>query len=253
MFYAYSPSKEKIVHISTEKSLTEIYKCPNPSCTAEFHVKGKDSSVVDTHFARISKNSVHIPNCPYEISSIDYSKFGHIDKHTIDDIFNNVRQNTESTINSPKPYNGISKVKSTNIHTPKQLLQFCISNKTTTEFRDDLTINDIFVDSRNLTSSKYYLGVQGLRLILGETIRFDKDKKTIYFDVKSHVTTLHTLHAKVHCSFAINSIIDCFLHAAPEDKFKNKPIAVFAEWQIDKQYNISTSIDKEKLILYKFS
>lgn len=183
MFEAYSCNLKRSVNASDVTNLLDTFKCLNPECNAIYtlrSINGKRSP----YFGRRT-STPHINNCPYDIEANRYLDSEDMIKSDVYKIYKHEKNISNKNRGFHSQTSSTTGTAIKHISTPKQLLNYCISNKLTTTYMNGITVGDIIVDNRNILQNKNYKGVSGLRLILGNTICYDSSTKVIYFDVST--------------------------------------------------------------------
>ena len=250
MFDAYSFSIDDIVNISEVQNPNESYGCPNRNCSALFLPKALNSNIA-AHFCRC-KNTPHTMGCFYALESSKYHDTKLMDKYSLIDILNSCNNSTNRNRlnkNAEKEQR-----KTNNIHTPKQLLAFCVSNSIDTVYMDKMTVGDIIIDSRNIKQNALFYGVSGIRILLGTTIRFDFCDSKIIFKITAPTKNKNNviLTAEVYADKQIINIVVKYILDKYENKFKDHQIAVMGDWKKPKEYHMQTTITNANQIIYRF-
>lgn len=259
MFYAYSKKNNDSIHINDVTDFSDTFKCLNENCNAEFTACAINSDRRSAYFMR-RKSTPHIKGCVYDLDSNRYVDRGDIIKSNIEDIY--MGSTSKRTTSSKKTLSVKGKNNSSfsssqiYVRTPKQLLQYCISNDLQTNYTSDLTIGDIFLDERNISQNANFKGVTGVRMILGKTIRYDLMNS--YFEMSVSSTTKNgirlLLTARIYLDNDQLIEIKKYILNTFDNKFANHQIAVLGDWQITKKYNIKCNIESflSSNIVYKF-
>lgn len=251
MFYSFSKKLNRVVSVNEVHDLNETFCCLNHECSAEYFIRSADGHVVK-HFCR-KRSTPHCQNCFYDkLNNKFYNSDGLI-KLDLLDIYNHVKANSDFASKSStfNPHNTDIALKY--IKTPKALLQFCLLNDLSEIYQEQITVKDIIVDSRTLFYKNYFEGVTGIKMVFGYTTRYDRLNNAIIFEVKTTTKNNKTivLTAKVIVyNNAFNNIIKHILDTN-NNKFSNKPIAVYGDWKITSKYNIECILLNEKNIIYK--
>ena len=142
-----------------------------------------------------------------------------------------------------------------NVHTPRQLLIYCISNSLDTIYLDDITVGDIIIDSRNIKQNAMFRGVNGIRVLLGTTVKFDVSNKAITFYVTSPTkeNKLVTLTATVKLDQKIFDLVVGYYLNRYNKKFKGHQIAVMGNWIKTAEYHMETSVNNLKQIVFRLN
>lgn len=248
MFYAYSFSLNDTINISQVKNPNEQFGCLNRNCSAKFTPKALNSSRAG-HFCRL-RTTPHSEGCLYVLESSKYHNTKELDKHTLYDILNSQSKNNKvSTSHS----NFNERRTTNNVHTPKQLLAFCVSNPIDSVYMDDVTVGDIIIDSRNIKHNALFRGTNGIRIILGTTLRFDLSNNSIIFLVTAPTNKggCVTLYATVYAEREqIQPVLDYILNK--NKTFKKHHIAVMGEWEKVSDYKMETTITNANQIIFRF-
>lgn len=255
MFEAYSLKKRDKINIDDVVDLSDTFKCLNPECKAEFSVKGLNSGIVSKHFAR-KKTTPHIKGCPYTLFSSNYIDNSDMVKADLLEIYEHTEKKKATQSTSTVSIN-IKNAKATvpRITTPNKLLNFCISNKLSTEYKDGITVNDIIIDERNLLFDSNFEGFNGLRLVVGHTYRFDDRSNILYMYVTTKTKNGKTVKLNVAVSLApkqLSEIVKYILETY-NNIFSNHAIAVFEIWETTAKYNVKCTISKKENIIYEFA
>lgn len=255
ILYAYSDKTKCAVCADDIRDLSETFSCLNPMCSAKFKVKGINSNV-KTHFCRI-RSSYHSPNCPFAMCSDKYVENDNILKSDVLSIMNHT-----STSNRSKPYtdheNPFNTITDENskiyIRTPKQLLNYCISNKLSTIYSGDIKVDDIILDKRNIIENKNFEGVSGLRLVLGNLVQYDLSQCMFQFRVTHITNTGKNIYLTANVFTQIDQLNELINYVIKTyKKFKGHPIAVLGDWVVQRKYVIKTTVSNPKNIVYRFT
>ena len=254
MFEAYSIKKRDKISIDDVVDLSDTFKCLNPECKAEFSVKGLNSGIVSKHFAR-KKTAPHIKGCPYTLFSSNYIDNADMVKADLFEIYEHTANKNTAQSTSTGSNNKNAKTTGHRITTPKQLLNFCISNRLSTEYKDGITVNGIIIDERNLLFASNFEGFNGLRLVVGHTYRFDDKSNILYMYVTTKTKNGKTVKLNVAVSLdtkQLSEIVEYILETY-NNTFANHAIAVFEIWETESKYNVKCTISQKKNIIYKFA
>lgn len=260
MFVAYSKKLQDIVHINDVKDLKDEFSCLNPYCTAKFYVRAVNSDGKSAHFAKWPKQH-HIPGCPYAMEDGKYIDTGQIIKTPVEDIYNQISAlKTETSPQTPpkhKTTNDII-VSKTYIRNVRQLLQYCISNDLNTYYLDDVKVKDIILDARNLELTYNFMGITGLRLLLGTTYKYEaiSNGYNIFFNVKSvskKTGSNLALHACVTVSEKQGNDIISYILNTFEKIFKGHSIAVLGDWTTTSTFFVSCTALTPSHVVYRFA
>lgn len=251
MFDAFSVTKNLIVNVKDEYNLNEVFECPNPNCGAKFKIKSANGKKAK-HFARLQSTS-HILGCPYKLKNEMNAQDENLIKIPILDIYMDTKLPNEKKTKTRKKYNLRSDETSPKfVRTPLQLLSLCINSNLDDPYSENLKIGDIILDNRNLLTDANFKGICGLRLVLAETVRFEKPN-TLYLKLwtKTRNNKTPTLNIKVLMQqHILEKLINHILET--HGTFGGHSVAVFGKWSIEKPYNITCKVKNEKHILYKF-
>jgi len=253
MFDAYSIKNQKEISINDVVDFNDTFKCLNKNCNAIFIAKAINSKKAP-HFAR-KPSTPHIDGCPYILDDSKYSDSQLVIKSPLDDIY--LKNKTIAKQINSIPSSHEDKDKLIRINTAKQLLKFCISNSLTTTYINSVTVDEIILDARNIFTNGRFRGVDGLRLILGTTEKYQQfnNHYIIYFDVISvnKNNKKVVLHAQTKVSEQQGKQIVKFINSTYNNKFKGHLIAVFEKWIKVKDFNIQATVQNESNIIYKFT
>lgn len=244
-------NSNEIIHAECVKDENKIFYCLNFECDAEFKLRSHHG-VKRQHFYRFSGSMDHIENCIYIDDNNEAFHKNNVDNFNIQDIFNKtILSKDPSTITRIPRKNHSTKSEEqfkTIINSTKSLLKFCRGNSIDTKINEINTINDIYIDYRNIF--KYYLGFNGLKLLYGETLNFNKNTKTINFTIRD---TNRTIWLNVSINLPDNLYKECisFIYTNNNSKFSGFPIAVLAEWNKLKDYKVEASIISKGQVIYK--
>lgn len=251
---AYSRKLKRIVCVDEVTDFSDTFTCLYHECNAEYIVRAVNSSIISRHFSRRS-STPHVKGCPYIISNSSYVNNDSLIKKDIEQIYEHTSKRcmVEKNVNEDNSISKHDKTFSNKITTPKQLLCYCISNSLSTEYKDNIKVDDIIIDERNICSNANFQGFDGLRLLVGHTYKFDKSEKTI--DIK---VTTRTKNKKEIClnvtiflsEEQLKEIVDYIL--TTYDKFSNHSIAVLGLWENDKKYHVRCDVNKKANVIYKF-
>lgn len=253
MFEAYSQSKHRIVNVKDEFDLNEVFLCPNPQCSAKLTLRSVNGKRAK-HFGRL-KSSPHCGDCPYDHSQQSYINGEHVVKYPLEAIFNGVSGRKESDNydqrkKSDRP--SLSDTKQNFVRTPKQLYYFCISNALDTPYTDTLTVGDIVLDNRNLQHNANFRGISGLRLVIAETVRYDKDDK--YLQLVLHQRTVHNKNLKTKVFVYMEDELIREVNKYLFDTYKSFPkhhIAVLGIWTIRENHEISCTLKNKSHLIFR--
>lgn len=253
MFEVFSKMLNDTISANSVQNYHDTFLCPNPNCTAEFSLRAANSLGISAHFA-CKPNYPHTADCIFGMIGGEKPNVSEYIKYDLMDILNP----TSKSNHNLKTYHSSILAMNTNsvkyIRTPKQLLRYCLANRLTTEYTNGLTIGDIILDSRNLLINAHYRGVQGIRLIVGQTVKYCKEDKYIQIEVSTRTNTNKhiRLFANVYLPIEqIKEINNYFFNTEPK-VFRNHPIAVLGEWKKEHDYHISCSVVKKENVIYRF-
>lgn len=255
MFFAYSDVLKRTVDISEAYDLEEIYSCPNIKCEAKFKIKSPTGKPAK-HFAKLGSTE-HMTNCPYDLKDNYNQETNNIIKYSLEEILNDNTVDTsvkrEHKTIKASVSNESSEKTTKYVRTTKALVNFCLQNELSTEYLDGQTINDILVDDRNVALNRKAKGVNGIRLIIGKTVRFQKSFENCYIEVQIFSNQKPDVHLNCKVYMDENQLTEIVKYILKTfSQFKNYPIAVFSNWKIDKDFHISTRVQSEKQIVIKF-
>lgn len=251
MFDAYSFSLNDVINISQVKNANEQFGCLNRECTAKFIPKALNSNI-SKHFCRLPTTS-HIDGCLYVMESSRYHYTKILDKYTLEDILNLNNNVNDESHNNNNHRN--EQRKSENVHTPRQLLIYCMSNSIDTIYIDDITVGDIIIDSRNIKQNAMFRGINGIKILLGTTVKFDVINKTIIFCVTSPTKNNKsvTLTATVKSDQKTFDLVVGYYLKRYNNKFKGHQIAVMGDWIKTVEYHMETNIKHSKQIIFRLN
>lgn len=252
MFEAYSEIQGKIISINDALDYKERYYCPNPKCSAQFTIRGITGDRTP-HFARLP-STPHVQGCMYEHGSQEFIDRGNLYKFDLDfiigehndaqcDASKQVKKRTKQRANCEKATQYIS--------TPKQLLKYCVSNSLDTEYLPNLKVNDIILDSRNLLKKGNLKGINGLRILVAHYDRpFPSNMIQLRLSSKTKNNKEVYLRAWVRMSEPLYLLIEKYLDKTYISKgIATPPLAIMANWHIEKDYLISCHITERKQII----
>lgn len=250
MRVAYSFKLGHNVNINEVVDTGEIFGCLNRACTAHYKVRAINSNV-NTHFGRLPSTK-HIKGCVYNFNCQEFLNNSDMIKFDLTSIFQGVklsRQNVQRSVDS-----NTSHATKKYIRTPKQLLYYCLANSIETQYTDKLAVNDIILDNRNLLYNGNFQGIEGLRLLLGQTVKYDRKSLSISLRV-TDITVNNkcvALNAEIRLSKEQFDEILKFIFGS-YDGFGGHYIAVLGMWSKTSKYNIETIVENPKNIIYKFA
>lgn len=251
MFEAYSIREKRIVNAKDQYDAKEIFICPDPSCNGELKLKSINGKKAK-HFSCMPGLKKHSSDCPYSISR-NYTDEDKLIMYPITSIMETAQNpNENTTAENSSTINAHSR-NTFYIRTPKQLLNFCLTQDLSTEYCNGQTINDIIVDHRNVGCG-LYKGFSGVKLVVGKTILFQAngfDDNFILFQVRSRSSN-RWLKAKVYVSTQLKDKIVKHYRETYANKFGGHNIAVLADWKIDEKYNVSCHITRDRNVIIRF-
>lgn len=253
MFDAYSEVTGTIVNVKDAFNLKEVFRCPNPLCTAKFTIHSANGKRAK-HFSRLPSTS-HTTNCPFANGNEKYLRDDGIVKCSIDTIFyGKIRPELEATTTGRICNNGNDSEsnKIVFVRTPSQLLNFCMTNPLTREYLSGKTVDDIILDSRNLVSQGRFRGVSGLRFIVGTTLG-SKSRDTMYIRVQAlskHKKNV-TLYAAAKMENAMLLELQRYLINTYGSCVGQK-VAILGDWSVDREYWVSCVVQNKKHIIFNF-
>lgn len=252
MYTAYSNTKKKLVDVEDEYDLFEEFSCPNPGCPARFTIRSVTGQRAK-HFAKLPSTD-HVKDCPFASDKERYSNPSMVRALSLETIYENMRQ-----VQNTSPQNGTSgrkheaaQPKMLVINTPNKLLQYCLRNPFYQEYLPGVKIDDIFLCSENLIKYGRFKGVEGIRLVVGETTQ-DWGRSQLRLTVRktSRNNKNVWLNVSVNTDVGICAAIRNHLTSTYGRK-DGQLLAVFGNWEIDRQYNISCTVDcKSHIIILK--
>lgn len=252
MFDAYSIIKGCRVNVKEVYNLTETFNCLNPDCSAVFSIRSPNGKITK-HFAR-HPSTPHINGCLYRLNTGSFNENDHTIKSSIDSIL--VGAGTSINRDTARAYNS-SETNLENhikyIRTPNQLFKYCLYSSLDTVYSDNLTINDIVLDSRNLAENKRYEGVNGIRLLIGQTLKYEYSSQSIMIktEARSSLGTRLTLYAKVKMHSDTFKKTIKYILESNNKMFSGYTIAVLGTWKIEEKYNISCVVTHGRNIVYE--
>ncbi len=250
MFAAYSEILHDTIHVNDAYDLDEEFRCPNLCCSARFTIRSATGKRVK-HFARLP-STTHIDGCEYETGDSRFTQSDLQIRSPLEDIFGdyiNPGNHTGTTTNKDSANDSPTILR---INTPKKLLKFCLLNSLRTEYQSGITVDGIILDRRNLVDKGRFEGVEGFRIIIGETVDLYKNDK-LYLMVKaeSKYGKKVSLHVDVKMDGALLHYIKKHINET-YGSFAGHPVAVLGKWTIDKKYYISCEVRDRKHVILKF-
>lgn len=248
------PSKhsEATVHAKNIYDENKIFYCLNPECSAEYKLRSHHGRY-SQHFYSFPNSKGHIAGCIFIDDSNEKYFKNNVDKFNIEDIFNKTIS-SKGTTTKPIAQNSNTDTASkeyqlkTIINSSKSLLKFCSGNTINTPINESLTINDIFIDQRNVY--QYYLGFNGLKMINGTTFSFNKDDKSFKCTVKSKSSSIW-LNVIVYLPDNLYNECIRFIYTNNNQKFSGYPITIFAQWNKPKDYWVQAEVVSKGQVIYK--
>lgn len=253
MFEVFSKTLNDTISASSVKNYHDTFLCPNPNCSAEFSLRAVNSSGVSAHFA-CKPNHPHTADCIFGIIGGEKPNTSEYIKYDLMEILNPTSMTNQKHKSHSTSISAMNINTDKYIRTPKQLLRYCLANKLTTEYTNELTVGDIILDSRNLLVNSHYRGIQGIRLIVGQTVKYCKEDQYVQIEVSTRTNTNKhiRLFANVYLPIEqIKEINNYFFNTEPK-VFRNHPIAVLGEWKKEHDYHIYCSVVKKENVIYHF-
>lgn len=251
MFVAYSEKLHDKVNVRDAYDLDEVFCCLNPHCTAKFTIRsatGKKSK----YFGRL-KSTPHIPGCEYEMGDSRYVQPDLQIRSSIEAIYGDFLNPDTHQKGGRSHHEGKKNtVNKLRISTPKTLLNFCLMNSLKTEYAPSIKVDDIILDKRNLIDKGRFEGIEGYRILVGETVeRYKNDELALLLTAVSRYGKQVYLHATAKVDpeqlrYIRKHIINTY------SSYEGHPIAIFGKWKIDRKYYISCSVPDKKHIILKF-
>lgn len=238
------------VNINEVTDTNEIFGCLNRACPAHYKIRAINSNV-NTHFGRLPSTR-HIKGCVYNFNCQEFLNNTDLIKSDLTSIFQGVNLSRQSVQRSTGSH--ILHAAPKYIRTPRQLLYYCLANSLETQYTDKLTVNDIILDNRNLLYNGNFQGIEGLRLLLAQTVKYDKRSFSIFLKVTSVTANGKNiaLNAEVRLSKEqFNEILEFIFGTF--DSFGGHYIAVLGMWSKIRKYNIETIVENAKNVIYKFA
>ncbi|MGN0594201.1 MAG: hypothetical protein ACI4I6_03525 [Hominimerdicola sp.] len=254
MFYAYSQKYDKTVYSKEVSDLNDVFLCLNPNCNAEYFLKGINSEKA-AHFCH-NHCKPHIKGCVYNTGLSKYISNNNIIKLPLYEIYTHTRpRRNKIAVTKDKLQSDNSNVnKKIYVKTTKDIFSYCIANSLATRYIDELTVNDIIVDERNICDKGNFEGFSGLKILLGYTVSYCTQNKSI--KIETSATTKNNKRVYLRADIYLMEeqfyeikkyIFDTF------DKFSGHAIAVLAEWEITEKYNIKCYVTEPTNVIYKFA
>lgn len=251
MFEVFSKKLNDTISANGVKNIQDTFLCPNPNCSAEFSLRAVNSPSVAAHFA-CKPNFPHTSECIFGMIGGENANASEYVKYDLMEIMNPTSTSNQKSRNSSISIMNAETVKY--IRTPKQLLKYCLSNKLSTEYTNGLTVGDIILDSRNLLTKGHYHGIDGVRLIVGQTVKYSKENKYIQIEVSTRTNTNKNIRLTAIVYLPIGQMIEInnYLFNSEPKVFGKRPIAVLGEWRIERDYHISCSVVHKGNVIYRF-
>lgn len=250
MYVAYSEILHRMVNVSEAFDLKEIFCCPNRNCSARLVIRGATGKRAK-HFLTLS-SATHINGCEYENLDGRYQRPELQQKSSLEDIFDD--------FSNPKTNPGTSGEKKTSskgtgilrINTPSKLLSFCRWNPLETEYLQGITVNDIIVDERNLIRDRKFEGVVGLRLIVGETVKYEGNQIYLVTKVTTEGGLPKYLNTTINLEPDLFREVKKYILETQNGRFRGFKLAVFGIWKKDREYWSSCEVFNQKHVILKF-
>lgn len=247
MFTAYSNTKNKIVDVKDEYDLKEEFSCPDPNCPAKLTIRSPSGKRAK-HFAQL-KSKPHNSECIYASGKDQYLATRPQIRYAIEDIFSGKFEHKLSVEGKKKPSANqadLPHIRSKRIHTPRDLYEFCVVNQISTEYLDGKTVGDIVLDSRNLSKSICVGGIEGIRLVIGETVKYNTNNELVI-----RVQGRDSIWLTAHITMPLPLFIDLRKYLFDTyGNIKGHKIAVLGKWQKDKPYHISCVVNNQQNLIY---
>lgn len=252
MYTAYSNTKKKLVDVEDEFDLFEEFSCPNPQCTARFTIRSVTGKRAK-HFAKLPSTD-HIKNCPFANDKERYSNPSMIRALSLESIYENMRQ-----VQRGNPQNGThgkrrgaAQPQMLVINTPNKLLQYCLRNPLYQKYLPGIRIDDILLCSQNLIKYGRFKGIEGIRMIVGTTVR-NWENNQLKLEIRKTTQTGKNIWLNVLVKSSVEICSNIRKHLATTyGEYPGQALAVFGYWSIDKPYNISCTVDcKSHIIVLK--
>ena len=247
MYIAYSEVLRDNVNINAAFDLNEVFCCPNKYCTAKFKIKGATGKRAK-HFFRLS-STPHIEGCDYENGDSRYEQPSLQIRSTLEEILGD---NVDPSTKSGRPSKGKETRSSSNmlcINTPRKLLKFCRINSLKTEYSPGIKVNDIILDERNLLNNENYKGINGVRLVVGETVKYSGNKLYMVTKATSRYGSTKYLNTIIEIDSALFQKIKKYIIETQNGTFKGFKLAVFGVWRKDKDYWSFCAVYNQKNII----
>lgn len=254
MFSVFSQKLNKSIRACEVTDLKDEFLCPSPNCNARFTLRAVNSASVSPHFACLP-NHPHDPNCLFGILDSGSTKNHEYIKSDLETILNpSITSNSTSRAQTNLPSNNTAQSRKY-IRTANQLLRYCLSHDLSTEYTGGLTVGDVIVDSRNLLDNRNYKGIDGIRLISGQTIEYCESKGYIKIDISTRTSTNKRIFLTAIAYMPTDQIVEIrrYLFNTTHGRFSGHPIAVLGEWKKDKDYQISCTVSKKSNVIYRFA
>jgi hypothetical protein len=255
MFVAYSKERQRQVDVSEAYDLNEIFCCLDSTCSAEMRIRGVNSAT-SKHFAVVRGLTPHKHGCFYGSNFKVIVNDNNLIKSSLADILNGASRNAKNGGNAVvgnQNTHDIGVRDKRYIRTPKELLNFCLSNKLETEYADGITVNDIIVDSRNLANNGYFEGVTGIKLVLGHTVRYDISNNILCFETKTYLSEDSELKLKLRVNMHHANLLTLNKYIfGTYNGFSGNPVAVLGDWTSDETGCSECTSLSNRTVLFKF-
>lgn len=249
MFTAFDEKQNKIISASSVKRLGERYQCSTEGCKAKMLIRSIDGSIPPHFYKSPSSEHDHSFNCKCIQKYGKNKKFenSNIDINTI---FNKTSTNKKaqqksSTQKTPshEPKNEVT----LSVSTPKNLLAFGISHDLSEMINNNQTLHDIFIDDRNCYAQ--YSTVDGIKMIVGKTIKYSREQQSIICCVKSKENSNFSIELIIyfpkHLQNTFNKVIKYIFENSPNKTFSKFPIAILGDWKTIQQNQNSISVETQ--------
>lgn len=253
MFYAFSIRKQRIVNIGEVDTTDTEFGCVNRNCPAKIRVRAENSHVVQPHFYCL-RTSPHSPDCIYNSTDNKYCYTNNFNKYSPEHILEQCLHKTSFQKTKSTAVFHTDK-QSINIHTPRQLLEYCIVNPLNTPYTGNCLVNDIILDKRNATFNAISNYDNQIRLAFGVTQSYEsKEGYIIYFGIPSQLDeNKFLINLKVVVTDKISAAVNNYIFGNKRSgKFRGYPIAVFGRWKASNKHLLETTIVSPKQIIYRF-
>lgn len=250
MFSAYSEKIKDTINIQDAYDLEEIFCCPNRQCGAKFTIRSATGKKTK-YFGRLP-STPHATGCNFENGDARYSQPNMQTRYSLEDILQGKTRNTNQENQQQDKKTTSSGENILRINTPKRLLKFCLMNPLKTEYLPGIRIDDILLDERNLFANGRFEGVEGIRMLIGETVQSYKSNelrvllsavskygKRVYLHASAYMDSQYVQYIRKHIISTYGS-------------FEGHRIAICGEWKIDRKYYISCKISNKDNVILKF-